>query len=311
MIGTMENTIIHDFNMDDLAEYLQSQGFTTFFNTGDLYNSYEPVIDNPVINSGATVSNTDLNTDPNTMQNSDIPEGGVNTADDKPDGTSFIEEPVDLPTINGGYPELPKDPEEPVSAASDLDPLEVTAVSDPGFEVDNMDNTYTSEDGILISSHAYEVQLQGAVAGDIDVDEVYQVVETITMDGTDGNDTLIAFGDMSNLYGNDGNDVLTGTSGDDLLDGGAGQDTLTGGAGNDVFKFNTESGHDVITDFNSEEDMLNFVGSGLTYENIAADQTSDGLLINWSGGSVLLEGSTTELSEEWLNFSTSTDDLVM
>ena len=67
--------------------------------------------------------------------------------------------------------------------------------------------------------------------------------------GNDGNDRLFGNGNDDELWGGDGNDRLKGGSGDDLLDGGAGNDRLWGGRGEDTFVFGSDSGHDVIEDF--------------------------------------------------------------
>ncbi|WP_421522818.1 Ig-like domain-containing protein [Neisseria yangbaofengii] len=57
-----------------------------------------------------------------------------------------------------------------------------------------------------------------------------------------------------------GNDTLVGGSDNDILFGGAGNDTLTGGADADKFVFlaNSNSGHDVITDFEAGVDKVVF-----------------------------------------------------
>ena len=57
-----------------------------------------------------------------------------------------------------------------------------------------------------------------------------------------------------------GNDVLIAGKGSDILIGGAGNDTLTGGEGKDnfVFTINSNSGHDVITDFTKGYDKITF-----------------------------------------------------
>ena len=57
-----------------------------------------------------------------------------------------------------------------------------------------------------------------------------------------------------------GNDVLIAGRGKDILIGGAGNDTLTGGEGRDTFVFaiNSNSGHDVITDFTKGVDKISF-----------------------------------------------------
>ena len=82
--------------------------------------------------------------------------------------------------------------------------------------------------------------------------------------GTTGNDNLVTtpywsliFGDAGDdtLTGGGGNDTLNGGSGNDLLRGEAGNDMLKGGTGADNFVFNSLSeGIDTITDFNRVED---------------------------------------------------------
>ena len=88
-----------------------------------------------------------------------------------------------------------------------------------------------------------------------------------------GHDTLIGTADDNvlnggaghdTLLGLAGNDTLTGGTGNDTLTGGTGNDTLTGGTGNDTFVFRAGFGHDVITDFNPDEDALDL--GDLEYE---------------------------------------------
>jgi Ca2+-binding RTX toxin-like protein len=57
------------------------------------------------------------------------------------------------------------------------------------------------------------------------------------------------------LQGGGGNDTLVGGVGNDTLIGGAGLDQLTGGTGIDVFALK-ELGEDLLTDFNSAEDII-------------------------------------------------------
>jgi len=103
----------------------------------------------------------------------------------------------------------------------------------------------------------------------------------VIMEGTGGNDNLLAryinsamYGGAGNdtlnggtgndlLYGGDGDDTLSGGSGDDILDGGAGNDKLWNGGGNDVFVFGRGYGHDTLngSDSNqSKRDILRLVG---------------------------------------------------
>jgi Ca2+-binding RTX toxin-like protein len=60
------------------------------------------------------------------------------------------------------------------------------------------------------------------------------------------------------ITGNGSANVLAGGAGNDTLTGAAGSDTLTGGADADTFVFNSSSGMDTITDWNSAADTLRF-----------------------------------------------------
>ena len=73
------------------------------------------------------------------------------------------------------------------------------------------------------------------------------------------NDKLNFRGHSENyiIHGLDGDDRITGGSGNDRIVGGDGDDTLTGGAGRDTFVYGYASeGHDHITDFNRNEDVI-------------------------------------------------------
>ncbi|BAU65082.1 hypothetical protein STA3757_24610 [Stanieria sp. NIES-3757] len=64
---------------------------------------------------------------------------------------------------------------------------------------------------------------------------------------------------INSINGNEYSEVLTGTSDDDIITVYEGQDTLTGGAGEDQFFYSkTSDGIDIITDFNPNEDKLDF-----------------------------------------------------
>ncbi|WP_342654390.1 putative Ig domain-containing protein [Pseudomonas sp. F3-2] len=98
-------------------------------------------------------------------------------------------------------------------------------------------------------------------------------VPVTTIQGTDGNDTLLGSAGNEIIYGGAGNDVINGGAGDDTLVGGAGTDTLTGGAGADIFRFAnqsdsyrnaTKSFDDLITDFDVTQDKIDLAGLGFT-----------------------------------------------
>ena len=68
------------------------------------------------------------------------------------------------------------------------------------------------------------------------------------------------------MSGGIGNDSIDGSGGNDELIGNAGADILTGGGGADVFTYTattdspTSTGFDVITDFTTGSDLLDFSG---------------------------------------------------
>ena len=76
------------------------------------------------------------------------------------------------------------------------------------------------------------------------------------INGGDGNDVIKGNAGNDELYGEDGNDKLLGGNGNDTLNGGDGNDTMTGGKGKDVFVFESNSGDDVITDYESGKDAI-------------------------------------------------------
>jgi Ca2+-binding RTX toxin-like protein len=73
------------------------------------------------------------------------------------------------------------------------------------------------------------------------------------------------------LNGGDGKDILLGGKGDDLLTGGLGNDSLTGGDGNDRFLLSSNSGMDIILDFEDGKDLLS-LGNNLTFSQLSFTQ---------------------------------------
>jgi Ca2+-binding RTX toxin-like protein len=112
------------------------------------------------------------------------------------------------------------------------------------------------------------------------------------LSGLNGNDTLNGGGGNDLLDGGRGNDQLNGGEGDDTLIGGQGDDRLTGGIGADTFRFASQSGNDVILDFDKTQDKLVFeTGTGIKSSKALdtnGDGTLDMVLALKGGGSVTL-----------------------
>jgi RTX calcium-binding nonapeptide repeat (4 copies) len=106
--------------------------------------------------------------------------------------------------------------------------------------------------------------------------------------GDNGNDVLSGGSGADQLFGGNGNDTLNGGDGDDdILDGGAGDDTVVGGkgtdtaflgAGNDTFIWKPGDGDDTV-EGGAGFDTLDFVGAD---KDFSADGTNKGETITIS-----------------------------
>ena len=121
-----------------------------------------------------------------------------------------------------------------------------------------------------------------------DKTKVWLIGEIEHADGSVFADTITGNTLDNNLHGGDG---------DDTLNGGSGNDTLTGGAGDDAFLFAGDFGHNVITDYNSNEDILEFYandGSAVNISDLIETVNTDGdRVLSTADGlsSVTLEGT--------------------
>ena len=112
------------------------------------------------------------------------------------------------------------------------------------------------------------------------------------LEGGAGNDYLDGGSGHDHLDGGAGDDFIKGGRGDDVITGGTGNDRLEGGEGTDTFMFDTESGHDIITDI-LQQDVLVFEGQEFHMEDLILSENSDGdVIVAFEGvdTSVTLEG---------------------
>ncbi|MDZ4370168.1 MAG: ExeM/NucH family extracellular endonuclease [Phenylobacterium sp.] len=136
--------------------------------------------------------------------------------------------------------------------------------------------TYVMEDAAgLTSSATVTVTINGVANaptqnGGAGADTLTGTAGDEVLNGGNGNDILTAGDGADTLSGGNGNDSLFGGAGIDSLSGGSGNDTIVGGAGddalsgsrgNDLFVFDSDFGHDQISDFKPGEDDIQF-GAG-------------------------------------------------
>ncbi|GEM_PF-1744289 len=119
--------------------------------------------------------------------------------------------------------------------------------------------------------------------------------------GEGGNDNLTGNSGNDSLYGGSGNDYLYGNDGDDTLDGGTGNDWLYGGNGNDTYIFGKGYGNDTIEDWGGSSivKLKDISSSEVTITNLwdstlemTVNDTEDKLTINgykWNQGGYTFE----------------------
>ncbi|WP_448662920.1 beta strand repeat-containing protein [Sphingomonas sp. CJ20] len=99
----------------------------------------------------------------------------------------------------------------------------------------------------------------------------------VTLDGGDGDDTII---------GGDGNDTIIGGGGDDTIVGGGGADTLTGGTGANLFDV---TDGDIVTDFKISGDSLRLSGATFAASDVSiASNGADAVLTIGSASPIVV-----------------------
>jgi len=189
----------------------------------------------------------------------------------------------------------------------------------------------------VISYYGGNNSLEGGSGDDLLISNNFYGNGTVdTLDGGDGNDTLLVYGYGSGkatlmnggkgndvIFGGEGNDTMNGGSGndyfltyqgDDSVDAGSGDDligsyyasysggndTMKGGSGNDVFYYASDSGNNVITDFERGEDhvYISVAVSGVdTFGELTfVEQGSDVLMTfnGFAGHSILFKDADLE-----------------
>ena len=137
-------------------------------------------------------------------------------------------------------------------------------------DADGTNNVTLSDNGTITGKAAVESYNLAAGGNNFATDNVGQTVV-----GNTGIDNITGGNGIDILNGTTGNDILVGGLEADIITGGAGKDNMSGGDGTDVFVFETgsvdsitSSNADVITDFKTGEDKLDF-GQSATNVTVA------------------------------------------
>ncbi|MHC5891081.1 hypothetical protein [Nostoc sp.] len=156
--------------------------------------------------------------------------------------------------------------------------------------------------GFAINSNDYLGNFRSA--GDINDDGIADLIigaPTASPNGDYSGQSYVIFGGKNigrgstiNLMGTAGTDTLVGTDTNNIIEGKAGNDTLTGNGGQDQFVFRPGDGNDTITDFGGvgkgsnpspdvilNVDTLQFIGSGLTAQNLQLTQHGNNLEVTF------------------------------
>jgi Ca2+-binding RTX toxin-like protein len=132
-------------------------------------------------------------------------------------------------------------------------------------------------------------------AGDINGDGIDDVIIGAPLASPNGNNyagsSYVIFGKLTVTAGAD---TLIGTPGNNIIDGKAGNDKLTGNGGQDKFIIRRGDGNDIITDFGgvgkgknpsatviANVDTLQFIGSGLTAQNLLLTKNGNNLEVTF------------------------------
>ena len=146
----------------------------------------------------------------------------------------------------------------------------------------NSNGTWASGTGAGYEYQRFQVDLDGD--GTIDETDYYKNIESLTVFGGSGDDTLTTSESGGGLEGEAGDDTLTGLAGDDWFDGGAGNDILDGGAGDDWIWFSYWfATSDLTLDTtdttrwkqNSNGTWASGTGAGYEYQRFVADGETD------------------------------------
>ena len=163
-------------------------------------------------------------------------------------------------------------------------------------------NGTAGDDEIPVVANGFEASVAPAGTSRLDV-----LAESLIVSGLDGWDTISAVGNLAALTaitmnGGDGEDTILGSNGNDLLNGGAGDDFVDGqqgadtaflGDGNDHFQWDPGDSNDVV-EGQAGSDTLDFNGSNIG-ENMQASANGERVRFTRNIASIVMDLDGVEL----------------
>ncbi|MGO4914813.1 hypothetical protein [Pseudogemmobacter sp. W21_MBD1_M6] len=148
----------------------------------------------------------------------------------------------------------------------------------------NLEFAFNGKGNVVVDLRAQgtdAVVITGADGGSVNGDLV-----TLAFDTLADHAVSLGYTTGATVVGSAGSDVILGGSGADRIEGGTGNDTMNGGAGADTFVFVPTTGQDIILDFATGVDQVEFGAFDFASTTIA--ETTEGLLMSFATGDTLL-----------------------
>ena len=179
----------------------------------------------------------------------------------------------------------------PGAIAVTLNGVTSTATSISKIVANTLSGNDTITANTLVGSTSSIDQTFDAGVGDDSIDLSGVNSGNIIARGGDGNDTLTgpAAATTSQLFGDNGNDLITGLAANDFIDGGQGNDVLLGGAGNDTLTGG--SGNDALTGNTGDDNLI--TGGGADVVTWAKGDGNDFVDANGSQSTLVFAGDAT------------------
>ncbi|MGF0338306.1 calcium-binding protein, partial [Ectopseudomonas toyotomiensis] len=123
------------------------------------------------------------------------------------------------------------------------------------------------------------------ISGGLGNDYLYGQDGDDVLDGGAGDDRLYGENGNDTLIGGAGNDILDGGNGNDLLLGGEGNDSLSGGAGSDIYRFSRGWGQDTINNYDTGTNKVDAIvfADDITPDDIVITRSSTNLILSLKG----------------------------